>query len=129
MAAAIDQLGSGAVNATDEAGENAQGTDARRWLALAVVLSGAFLAVLDFFIVNVSVTAIQTGLRATFAEVQFVIAGYGLAYAIGLITGGRLGDLYGRKKIFLTGLAGFTALSLLCGLANSAAMLVVMRVL
>lgn len=130
MAATIDQLGNGAVKATDEAGENAQGTDARRqWLALAVVLSGAFLAVLDFFIVNVSVTAIQTGLPATFAEVQFVIAGYGLAYAIGLITGGRLGDLYGRKKIFLTGLAGFTALSLLCGLANSAAMLVVMRVL
>jgi EmrB/QacA subfamily drug resistance transporter len=89
----------------------------------------AFLGVLDFFIVNVSIPAIQRTLRATDAEVQLTIACYGLTYAVLLITGGRLGDLFGRKRMFLLGVAGFTLSSALCGLALSPGMLIAARML
>ena len=102
--------------------------DSRRWFALVVVLAAAFMAVMDFFIVNVSVPAIQAQLHASYAEIQFVIAGYGLAYAVGLITGGRLGDIYGRKRIFIIGLAAFTLTSGLCGTAPTAHALIAARV-
>ncbi len=102
--------------------------DSRRWLALPVVLTAAFLAVLDFFIVNVAVPSIRAGLNADFAEIEFVIAAYGVAYALGLITGGRLGDIYGRKKMFMLGMAGFTLASVLCGLAIGPAMLIYSRI-
>jgi EmrB/QacA subfamily drug resistance transporter len=103
--------------------------DPRRWRALGVLLMSAFLGVLDFFIVNVSIPAIQEGLHATFAEIQLTIAGYGLAYAVFLITGGRLGDLYGRKRMFLLGVGGFTLASALCGLAPGPGILIAARVL
>ncbi len=103
--------------------------DPRRWLTLAVVLTASFLGVLDFFIVNVSIPAIEHDLRATFAEVQLMIAGYGLTYAVCLITGGRLGDIFGRKRVFLIGIAGFTLASALCGLAPSPGLLIGARVL
>src|SRR5262249_53920099 len=103
--------------------------DPRRWLGLAVVLAAAFLGVLDFFIVNVSIPAIQASVQASFAQVQLVIAGYGLAYAVLLITGGRLGDLYGRKRMFLIGVIGFTLASALCGLAPTPVTLIAARVL
>src|ERR1700722_9224705 len=77
--------------------------DPRRWLVLAVIVSASFLGVLDFFIVNVAIPSIQSNLQASFSQVEFVIAGYGLSYAVLLITGGRLGDLYGRKRLFLIG--------------------------
>ena len=93
--------------------------DPGRWASLAVVLTGAFLAALDFFIVNVSIPAIRTSLKATFAEVQLIIASYGLTYAVLLISGGRLGDIYGRRKMFVWGVISFTAASLLCGIAPS----------
>src|SRR5204862_2234452 len=102
--------------------------DPRRWRALAVLLSSAFLGVLDFFIVNVSIPSIQKGLHATLAEVQLTIAGYGLAYAVFLITGGRLGDLYGRRRMFLFGVAGFTLASAGCGLAPDPVTLIAARV-
>src|SRR5262249_34561350 len=76
---------------------------ARRWLTLAVVLTASFLGTLDFFIINLALPSIQADLHASFAQVQLVIAGYGLAYAVCLITGGRLGDIYGRKRVFLGG--------------------------
>ncbi|MFX7784359.1 MFS transporter, partial [Acinetobacter baumannii] len=79
----------------------------RRWLAFAVLLVGAFLQPLDFFIVNVALPSIRSGLGADPAEVQLVISGYAAVYAVFLITGGRLGDLLGRKRVFLAGLAGF----------------------
>jgi EmrB/QacA subfamily drug resistance transporter len=96
---------------------------------LAVILTASFLGVLDFFIVNVSIPSIQDTLYASFGEIQMVIACYGLAYAVFLITGGRLGDLYGRKRMFLLGMAGFTLASALCGFATSPQMLIVSRVL
>jgi MFS family permease len=103
--------------------------DPRRWAALAVLLVGAFLAPLDFFIVNVALPSISSGLGATAAEVQLVISGYAVVYAVLLITGGRLGDIYGRKSVFLIGLAGFASASALCGLAWSPDSLIVGRLL
>jgi EmrB/QacA subfamily drug resistance transporter len=85
--------------------------------------------VLDFFIINLALPALQNDLHASAAQVQLVIAGYGLAYAVGLITGGRLGDIYGRKRIFLLGVTGFTVASGLCGLAPNPAALIAARVL
>src|SRR5260370_40941990 len=80
--------------------------DPNRWAALAVLLTGAFLAPLDFFIVNVAMPSITTGLGATAADVQLVISGYAVVYSVFLITGGRLGDIYGRKSILRLGLLG-----------------------
>jgi EmrB/QacA subfamily drug resistance transporter len=103
--------------------------DPRRWKALAILLAAAFLGVLDFFIVNVSIPSIEKGLYASSAEIQLTIASYGLAYAVFLITGGRLGDLYGRKRMFLLGVAGFTFASALCGVAPNPETLIGARVL
>src|SRR6478736_4200139 len=99
----------------------------RQWLALAVVLCGSFIAFFDVFVVNVAVPTIQRDLHASFAQVQFVIAGYTLTYAIALITGGRLGDIYGRKRLFMVGLAAFILASTLCGLAPAPWFLVAAR--
>jgi len=103
--------------------------DPRRWLALPVLLTGAFLPVLDFNVVNLALPAIRQNLGATSSEVQFVISAYAATYAVFLITGGRLGDLFGRRRLFLLGVAGFTLASLLCGLSPSPALLVAARIL
>ncbi|HEX8552477.1 MAG TPA: MFS transporter [Abditibacteriaceae bacterium] len=103
--------------------------DPRRWLALAVILSATLLGVLDFLIVNIAVPSIRADLHATDAEIQLTIAGYGLAYAVCLVTGGRLGDIYGRKKMFLWGMGGFTLASALCGLAQTPMQLVAFRII
>jgi MFS family permease len=73
-------------------------------LALWVMLSGTFLVVLDFFIVNVALPSMQRELHTGAATLQLVVAGYGLATAAGLVTGGRLGDLFGRRRMFMLGL-------------------------
>ncbi len=70
------------------------------------MLCATLLGVLDFLIVNIAVPHIRSGLNATSADIQLTVAGYGLAYAVCLITGGRLGDIYGRKRMFLWGMAG-----------------------
>lgn len=101
--------------------------DWRRWLALPVVLTGTFMIVLDFFIVNVAIPAMQRELSAGAAAIEFVVAGYGLTYAAGLITGGRLGDLYGRRLLFAIGLALFTLASAGCGFAPSPEVLIAGR--
>lgn len=106
-----------------------QAGDPRRWLALPVLLTGAFLPVLDFNVVNLALPAIRQNLGATSSEVQFVISAYAASYAVFLITGGRLGDLFGRRRLFLLGVAGFTLASLLCGLSPSPALLVAARIL
>ncbi len=103
--------------------------DPRRWAALAVLLVGAFLAPLDFFIVNVAMPAMRSGLGASDDEVQLVISGYAVVYAVFLITGGRLGDIFGRKMVFMLGLAGFALASAMCGLAWSAPSLIAGRLL
>lgn len=103
--------------------------DPRRWLALASVMTALFMVLLDVSIVNVAIPAIRSNLAANNADIQFVIAGYGLAYAVLLITGGRLGDIFGRKRLFIIGMSGFVLASALCGLAQSAIMLDLSRVL
>jgi EmrB/QacA subfamily drug resistance transporter len=103
--------------------------DPRRWLALPVLLIGAFLPVLDFNVVNLALPAIQQELGATSSEVQFVISAYAATYAVFLITGGRLGDWLGRKRMFLVGVAGFTLASVLCGTAWSPGVLIAGRIL
>src|SRR6478736_3439522 len=91
-----------------------------KWIALAIILSGPFLGVIDFFIANIGVPSIRVSLGASFSEIELVIAGYGLPYAVCLITGGRRGDSYGSKVVFILGMAGFTLTWALCGLAPSA---------
>lgn len=103
--------------------------DPRRWTALVVLLAGAFLPPLDFFIVNVALPSIRADFHASAAVMQLIISGYATAYAVMLITGGRLGDLYGRRNIFLIGMAGFAASSALCGWASAAPTLIIGRVL
>ena len=103
--------------------------DPRRWLALAVLLTGAFLPIPDFNVVNLALPTIRQNLGATSSEVQFVISAYAATYAVFLITGGRLGDLFGRRRMFMLGIAGFTLASLLCGIAWSPTVLVAGRIL
>lgn len=98
------------------------------WGALLVLLAGIFIATLDFFIVNVAIPATQRDLRAGPAAVQWIVAGFGLALAGGLIIGGRLGDLYGRRRLYMTGLTLFTAASAACALAPTVDALIAARV-
>jgi EmrB/QacA subfamily drug resistance transporter len=102
--------------------------DPRRWLALSVLLTGALLPPLDFTVVNLALPAIRQDLGATPSELQFVISAYAATYAVFLITGGRLGDLLGRKRMFTLGIAGFTLASVLCGLAWSPTILIAGRI-
>jgi EmrB/QacA subfamily drug resistance transporter len=99
----------------------------RAWLGLAVVLLAAFMQLLDATIVTVAAVPIQDDLDASYSQLQWLLAGYQLAFAVGLITGGRLGDVHGRRRMFLIGVVAFTLASLLCGLAPTATALVVLR--
>ena len=99
------------------------------FLVLAIVLTAVFVQLLDVSIVNVAIPSIQADIGASFAAIQLVLAGYQLAFACLLITGARLGDIFGRKKLFMTGMATFTIASALCGLAPNATTLVLARVL
>ncbi|WFE21072.1 MFS transporter [Solwaraspora sp. WMMD937] len=114
---------------TAETGSTAQQqTSTRAWLGLAVLLTGTFVAQVDFFIVNVAIPSVQADLGATLSQVQLIAVSYGAAYAVAVITGGRLGDLYGRKRIFMIGVTGFAVASLLCGTATDAWVLIGARV-
>ena len=75
---------------------------------------------LDGTIVNVAAPAIRADLGAGLSALQWIAGGYALTFAVGLVTGGRLGDIFGRRRLFLLGLAGFTLSSALCGIAPSA---------
>ncbi|MES2259943.1 MAG: MFS transporter [Pseudomonadota bacterium] len=108
----------------------AAGFSARRRKWVFIVAALAFVMdLLDATIVNVAVPAIQHGLQASNAAIQWSLAGYTLAFAVLLVSGGRLGDVYGYRRLFLGGVAGFTMASLLCGLAWTAPVLVGARVL
>jgi MFS family permease len=96
--------------------------------ALAVLLTGTFMASLDTAIVNVAGPAIQSDVGVSGAALQLVISGYALAYAALLITGARLGDDHGHRRLFLGGLAGFTMMSLIAGLAWSTPVLIAARI-
>ncbi|MFF1919506.1 MFS transporter [Streptomyces sp. NPDC058221] len=104
-------------------------SDRRRWFALAIVMTAAFMDLVDVTIVNIAIPSIQRDTGATFSSIQWITAGYALAFAAGLITGGRLGDIYGRKRLFLIGIGGFTVASALCGFAANPEMLVASRIL
>ncbi|MGW6277926.1 MFS transporter [Kribbella sp. NPDC055071] len=101
--------------------------DTRRWLMLAVLLLGQFMALLDTSIVNVAMPTVGADLHASGAWLQLVIGGYMVAYGMALITGARLGALYGRRRMYLTGVILFTLASLACGLAPAILPLVVAR--
>ena len=102
-------------------------SSATHWLVLTILLAGAFLPPVDFFIVNVTLPSIHRSLGASPAELQLVIGVYAAGYAVFLITGGRLGDLYGRRRMFLLGMAGFTVTNMLCGLAATPLQLLIGR--
>ncbi len=103
--------------------------DGRRWPALAVLLTGTLLPPLDFFIVNVALPTIRSDLCASADVTQLVVSVYAMAYAVTLILGGRLGDIHGRRRAFVGGMLGFGLASAICGLADSASMLVAGRLL
>jgi EmrB/QacA subfamily drug resistance transporter len=94
------------------------------WLPLPVILAGTFIVVLDFFIVNVALPSLQARLHASSGAVEWVVAGYGLTTAVFLITGARLGDRLGRRRMFTIGLALFTLSSAACGVAGTPSVLV-----
>ncbi|WP_377270018.1 MFS transporter [Peterkaempfera sp. SMS 1(5)a] len=113
------------------AAEPADGTaaaDPRRWKALLVLLVAAFLDMLDSTVANVAAPSMQRSLGAGYSAIQWVLVGYQLAFALLLILGGRLGDIFGRKKIFLVGVAGFTLSSLASGVSQEPWQLVAARV-
>jgi MFS family permease len=91
-------------------------------------MAGTFMFVLDFFIVNVAIPATQRDLHASAGEIQLIVATYAIALASGLIVGGRLGDLFGRRRVFMAGLALFTAASAVCGEAQNATVLIAGRI-
>ncbi len=104
-------------------------TNKQRTIALVIVAFGFIMDLLDNTIVNVAIPTIQTGLHASYATIQWLIAGYSLSFALLLITGGRMGDVYGYKKLFMLGVGGFTVASLLCGLAPNPGILITARLL
>src|SRR5215469_2857139 len=104
-----------------------QAPPARQRSPLPVLMMAVFAIVLDFFVVNVALPAIQAELHASSSATEWIVAGYGLAFAVLIITGGRLGDRFGRRRVFCAGLALFVLASALCGLAVIPAVLVVAR--
>ncbi|MER5185324.1 MFS transporter [Streptomyces sp. NPDC002896] len=93
-----------------------------------ILLAGAFLPIMDFFITNVALPSIDASLNASASSLELVIAGYGVAYAALLVLGGRLGDRYGRRRMFLGALVCFVVASLACGIAPTAGVLIAARI-
>jgi EmrB/QacA subfamily drug resistance transporter len=104
-------------------------TDRARWQAFAVAVSVAALTILDLSKVNVGLPSIEESLGAGATELQVIVAGYALAFGLALVPSGRLGDIYSRKIMFVIGLSGFTAASLLCAVAPNIETLVLGRIL
>ena len=99
-----------------------------RWIALFATLMAMFINLLDVTIVNVSLPTLQHDLGASSTEIEWVVAGFILVYALGLLPFGRLGDIVGKRRIFLIGVASFTSASLLCGFAPSIEFLIFARI-
>ncbi|RII14707.1 Multidrug resistance protein stp [Streptomyces sp. YIM 130001] len=107
----------------------AEAADPRSWKALGVCLTAGFMTLLDTSIVNVALPSVERSLHATGADLSWVVSGYALGFGLALVPGGRLGDLHGRRTMFLTGLTLFTLASAACGFAPGAGWLVVCRLL
>ena len=104
-------------------------TSRRKWLALAVVVAAQFMVVLDIAIVNVALPAIKTDLHFAEENLQWVISAYAILFGGALLLGGRLADIFGRRRLFMLGLGLFSAASLLCGLSWSEESLIGFRAL
>jgi len=115
-------------HAAPDTGTKTSAPGRREWVVLAVALTASVMAIFDLFVVNIAMAHIRNGLDAGDAAVELVVSGYAFAYAAGLITGGRLGDRFGYRRVFATGMAAFTAASLLCALAQTATELVATRI-
>jgi EmrB/QacA subfamily drug resistance transporter len=100
-----------------------------RWAVLAIVLLADVMDLVDGTIVNVAAPSIREDLGGGAATMQWLVAAYGLAFAVLLITGARLGDLLGRRRVFIAGIVGFTAASALCAVAPSPGVLIALRAL
>src|SRR5438094_2177896 len=103
--------------------------DRRKWWVLAAMVFGLFMPMLDNLVVNTALPTIQRSLSTGVSGLQWIIDAYVLAFASFMLTGGAMGDLYGRKRFFMAGLVVFTAGSLLCGLSNTTGELVAFRFL
>src|SRR5262245_20054253 len=90
----------------------------RKWLTLVAVSFGLFMIMLDNTIVNVALPSIQSDLGIGISELEWVVNGYALTFAVLMLSGGKLADMFGRRRIFIAGLAIFTLSSLACGLAG-----------
>jgi EmrB/QacA subfamily drug resistance transporter len=101
--------------------------DPRRWLMLPVVLMAMFMAGFDIWAVNVAAPSLQRDLHVSDASLQLIVGGYAFMYASGMVTGGRLGDLFGYRRMFMIGVVTFALASLVCGLARSPGELVAAR--
>ncbi|HEY4451116.1 MAG TPA: MFS transporter [Solirubrobacteraceae bacterium] len=129
MRATAARPGSATGSAPVVAAEPPSHRDRRRWLALAVLCLGQLMMVLDATIVNVALPSIQHDLHFTQSNLTWVMNGYLITFGGFLLLAGRLGDLVGRKKVFLTGLVLFVAASIFCGIASSQGLLIVARLL
>lgn len=98
-------------------------------ITLATVLIATFMGIIDTSIINVAAPSIQKGLGTGFQQIQLIIAGYIIAYGVALVTGGRLGDTYGRKRLFQMGVFAFVVTSLACAISPTASLLIIARVL
>src|SRR5438270_13938445 len=107
--------------------ETEQTSDPRRWRSLPIVLSATFMSLFDVFVVNVAAPSVQHELHASSSTLELIVAAYSFTYAAGLVTGARLGDLVGRRRMFVTGLGLFAVASFLCGVAPTGAALVAGR--
>ncbi|WP_165063608.1 MFS transporter [Marisediminicola senii] len=103
-------------------------TPRRTWLALVVLMAGAFMSLLDTTIVNVALQSIRESLDASTSTLEWIISGYALAFGLTLIPSGRVGDRFGHKWVFVAGLSLFTVASVACGLAQDSTQLIVARV-
>ncbi len=104
------------------------GADGHGWRAVSIVLVGAFMALLDTTIVNVALPSIRTGLHASSASLEWIVSGYALAYGLALVPGGRAGDRFGHKRLFLIGLTIFTLASVACGISQTQGEIVAARI-
>lgn len=115
-------------NTPPHASQGEQHAFERRWVAMLVLLMASFMNMIDVTIVNVALPSMQKSLGVSESGMEWVVAGYILAFALGLLPFGRYGDIVGKKKIFLIGVAGFSIASLLCGMAANVEMLIAARV-
>ncbi|MFC4031645.1 MFS transporter [Streptomyces polygonati] len=114
---------------SEHTAEAAPSYSPKRWFALAVTLLAVLMDMVDSTVINVALPSLREQLHASSTQLEWSVAGYTLAFASGMITGGRLGDRFGRRRIFMAGLLAFTITSALAGLANGPEMLIATRVL